>query len=84
VTNFGANGAGPWGTFGNISSSAQFIWPDDSNRFPDPGAGDNGVCGFCTVDFSTPIFSSVPEPGTMALLATGLSGLVLNRRRKRA
>jgi hypothetical protein len=63
VTSFGTNGAGPWGTLSNISSSAQFIWPDDSNSFPDPGAGDNGVCGFCTVDFSTP--KRKPPPRTL-------------------
>lgn len=79
VTSLGANGVGPWGNMGGISASADWIWANDSNSLP------GGVCGDCTIDLSTPIFSEVspaPEPGTLGLVGGALIAVGLIRRRK--
>ena len=78
VVSFGANGVGPWGTKTGISSSALWIWPNDASSLPGVAA-----CEFCTVDFSTPIISTIPEPATLLMLGSGIIGLAGLFRRKR-
>ncbi len=75
VSSYGLNGVSPWGTFSGISNSAEWIWPSDST-----------TCQYCTVDFSTTItytgVSTVPEPSSLMLLASGGLGLLGTIRRK--
>jgi hypothetical protein len=78
----GANGVGPWGTIAGINSAAQWIWASDRSSAPN-GTTQSGVCGDCTVDFSTTITSAVPEPSAFALMLTGL-GLLDSARWRRA
>ena len=61
-------------TLGNRIS--RFSWTDNS---PFPGLGTDGVIGLQIRGTST-----VPEPGTYVLLATGLAALFVVRRRRRA
>ena len=79
----GANGVAPWGTVGNISSSANWIWANDirSSNGSTPGY----QCAACTVDFQTSFTTAaaVPEPASAAALVAGLVGLGLVRRRRR-
>jgi hypothetical protein len=78
IVDLGANGVGPWGTRPGIAASTHWIW-------------ESGQCGGCTVYFSTPIVAqqvappgtTVPEPSTWALLATGVVALGAVRRRRR-
>jgi len=80
IADEGSNGSGPWGTFGNISPSARFIWDGTNN------------CDVCTIYFSAPIVAqritppgtTVPEPSTWLLLATGVLALSIVRRRRSA
>ena len=69
VASLGANGIGPWGTRPGISGNADWIWPSDADSMPG-----GGLCGNCTVDFSTPIetVSGAPEPPSMWLMGTAL------------
>ena len=67
----GANGVGPWGNVASVSDSAHWIWPSDQSS-----------CQFCTVDFSTTITETAPEPGTVVLFGTGFAALALLRRRQ--
>lgn len=80
VISFGT--VGVWGNF--INPSAVWIWPGDAISFPIPGNGGLGVCQYCTVDFSTPIFTpastAAPEPGSLALLGAGLASAVIRRK----
>ena len=72
-TDLGVNGVGPWGFRNGIDGNAHWIWPNDNQ---------SSGCGFCTVDFSTPIYAAVPEPGSLGLIASGFLGVagVLRRR----
>jgi hypothetical protein len=79
ISDEGANGASPWGTFANISASSRFIWDGTGN------------CGVCTVAFEAPIIAqqvtppgTVPEPSTWALFGSGLVALGATARRRRA
>jgi hypothetical protein len=79
----GANGVGPWGTASQISASAVWIWPNDVLS---ANGCQNLNGGFCTVDFSTPIFSTsaTPLPAALPLFAGGLGLMgLISRRRKR-
>lgn len=67
----GVNGVSPWGPFPQISSSAQWIWTQDN-------------CVNCGRYFTTRITSTVPEPGTFALMGSGVFALVLFGRRRRS
>jgi hypothetical protein len=64
----GTNGVAPWGAFAQQSTSAQWVWTQDD-------------CIDCTRYFSTRIVA-VPEPATVALVATGLALLPFARRRR--
>ncbi len=68
----GTNGVNPWGNqFPTISSQAQWIWTTDN-------------CINCGRYFTTVITSTVPEPSTWALMATGLVAIVVVGRRRRS
>ena len=83
----GLDGVSPWGTISASFTGADFIWPTDPSSDPGgPAAGQGGVCGFCTVAFSTTIFSQsaptgVPEPVTVSLFGAGLAGAIALRRK---
>lgn len=74
-TSPGTNGTTPWGPRPGIDASAQWIWSADN-------------CINCTRYFSTAITaqSTVPEPGTWALMGSGLLALggISLRRKHRA
>jgi len=69
--------------WGNVVGTPNWIWPSDSSSSP---GGPSGVCGYCTVDLSVEIISTVPEPAgwAMMLVGFGVLGAALRSRRHTA
>lgn len=70
-----------WGAFDDNYGvfSYQYLWRDDSQGILEQATGDVILTDF---DLAMPVHS-VPEPGTMALLMSGLVGLGVARQRRR-
>jgi hypothetical protein len=83
-----SNGGGPWGSIGGIDSAAKWVWYS-SNGDPDPttpGFDHHEWLIFRIAVAATPDvpIPTVPEPGTEALFLSGLMGLLLLRRIRKA
>lgn len=68
VSDYGANGASPWGAQAGINAGARFIWSDT--------VAEAGVLHYFSVKI-TP----VPEPATLAVLGLGAATMLRRRRR---
>jgi hypothetical protein len=79
ATNEGQNGVGPWGFQGNVNPNAD--WITDST-----GGNPLGNGGYSTMFFETAITATqtIPEPKSIALLAAGLLGFYVSRRKNQA
>jgi len=78
------NGSAPWGLRPSIDAAAKWVWYD-SNGDSDPtspGFDHDEWLIFRISVAATPV--DVPEPLTLALFGTGLAGLAVVRRRRKA
>lgn len=69
ITNLGPNGTSPWGMRGGISANASYLW----------SAGPVSDHRYFTIAINP---TAVPEPASMAAIATGLA-IFLKRKRAR-
>jgi hypothetical protein len=74
VESYGFNGVNPWGVFAGIDATAQWIWASDASS-TNGCAASGGDGGNCTINLSTPINPSVPEPSTWAMMILGFCGI---------
>ncbi len=69
-------GTGPWGTFGSISSAAEFVWHDTF------GAGSSSAASFVVFRTFSPV-AAIPEPSTLSILVLGIGSVLGITRLKR-